>query len=135
MLTIGQCYFLTPLYCNRLFQKNFSPLLLTTFDASHGYWIPAETLANAVAQMHNLQELHIQDTKLSLFHLLRIFRTCERILKLSFSLLETNLDAFQKVPESFLRGFGRLTQLKTFTINQSENHTAVSLPVTLGMLR
>ena len=132
---ISQYYFLTPMYCDCLFQKHFSPLSLTSFDTSHVYWIPAKTLANAVVQMHNLEELSCQDTKLSLVHLLQIFKTCTKILKLSFSLLETVLDAFQEVPESFLDGFGRLTHLKILTINQSDCNSADFLPVTFGVLR
>ena len=134
-LVISQYYFLTPMYCDRLFQKHFSPLSLTSFDTSHGYWIPAKTLANAVVQMHNLEELSCQDTKLSLVHLLQIFKTCKKILKLSFTLLETNLDAYHEVPESFLEGFCRVTHLKIFTINQSDIIAVDSWRVTLVILR
>jgi len=120
------------MYCDSLFQKHFYPLSLTIFDASHLYWIPAQILASGVVQMHNLEELSCQDTKLSLVHLHKIFKTCKKIVNLSFSLLETNLDAFQ---ERFLDGFARLTHLKMFTINQSENDATVCLPVTFGVLR
>jgi len=132
-LALGQCHFLTPMYCNRLFRRHFSPLSLTIFDACHGYWIPASTLSNALVQMHNLEELIIHDTKLSLAHLLGIFKTCKKIVKLSFSLLEANLDAHQKDGDSFSLGFGRITHLK-YTVNQSELYSIDSWPVTLGVL-
>ena len=62
--------------------------------------------------MHNLEELSIHDTKLSLAHLPRVFRTCIKVKKLSLNLYESNLDAYQEDVDCFYRGFGRLTHLK-----------------------
>jgi len=89
--------------------------------------------------MHNLEELSIHDTKMLLVHVLQIFKMCQKVLKLSLSLIETRLDAYQKdgglFLVSFLLGFGRLTHLKIYTVNQSETNAADFWPVTLGVLR
>jgi hypothetical protein len=122
------------------FISNISPLAVTTFDASHCFWLPADALFEAIKHMSNLEELFIHDTKISLTHILRIFESCEKIRKLSFSLVETNLDIFEKSIigkkslQSIKFGFGRLTHLKIFPM--SMNDSPIDFwPVVFGVLR
>ena len=134
-LAIGQCHYLTPMYTDRLFKQHFSPQSLTSFDVSHGYWLPPQTLNETIGMMHNLEELSIHDTKFTLADLLQVFKTCKKVLKLSLSLLETDLSVYQKEKESLSQGFGRLSHLKVFTINQNETHFLDSWPMTLEVMR
>jgi len=113
---------------------------LTTFDASHCFWLRAEVLLETVSEMPNLKELIIQDTQISLAHLPQIFKSCPKLNKLSFTLAEDNLDKFTKsemgeeVYGWLLKGFKRLTHLKLFTFNLSDHINSTSWPVTFGVL-
>ena len=112
---------------------------LTTFDASHCFWLPAQVVLETVSEMPNLKELIIHDTQISLTHLAQIFKSCPKLNKLSFT-LEENLDKFtmsEMRVENYawlLKGFKRLTHLKLFTFNLSDYINSTSWPVTFGVL-
>jgi len=112
---------------------------LISFDASHCFWLSAEVLLETVSRMPSLKELKIHDTKITLAHLPKIFKSCQKLVKLSFTLAEENLDKFnesQMGEEDFgllLKGFKRLTHLKLFTFDfiPDQDHL---WPVTFGVL-
>ena len=113
---------------------------LISFDASHCFWLPEQVLLETVSEMPNLKQLNIHDTKIPLAHLPTIFKSCPKLNKLSFKLAEENLDKFTESEmgeEDFgwlLKGFKRLTHLKLFTYNLSDNISSTSWPVTFGVL-
>jgi len=138
---ISQCYFIGPDLWNKLFQ-NITPSLISVLDVSHCYWLPADVLVQSIVEMINLQELSIQDTKISLANLPQVFEACQKIVKFSFSLTEKNLDQYQKgvMNEVSLdwmkKGFAKVTHLKIFTfITLSAEYTVEPWLVTLGVLR
>lgn len=140
-LVISKCYFLTPNSWDWFFKKNITSTSVAVFDASHCFWLPPDLLVDGVTLMSNLEELYIHDTKFSLKHLPRVFKACGKLLKLSFSLVETTLDEYRedvmgKVPyEWMLLGFAHLTHLKVFTLNMSDTCLVSSWLVTFGVLR
>ena len=123
------------------FIGNITPSAVTTFDASNCYWLPADILCEAITRMSNLEELFIHDTKISLTHLLGIFEACEKIRKISFSLVEANLDSYQKsiIGRKSLQnikfGFGRLTHLKIFPMSMDDDSPIDFWPVVFGLLK
>ena len=135
-----QCYFITSSSWKSFFQQNINPLLITTFDASSCYWLPAQVLCQSLKQMVNVEELNIQDTEISLVHLPRVFRCCKKLVKLSFTLAEKTLDQYHEsvmgtVSFNWMRnGFQRLTHLKVFTFALSNKYCCESWMVTLGVL-
>ena len=76
--------------------------------------------------MPNLEELYIQDTKISLRKMPKVLAACQKIVKLSMNLLEDNLDKFQKgvMEEATLKclmnGFRKVTHLKFIHPRNSE---------------
>jgi len=90
--------------------------------------------------MINLEELIIHDTKISLAPLPNIFSACQKVVKLSFSLAEKNLDQYQEnvmVKASFdgmVRGFQQLTHVKIFALAPSD-YSIDSWPVIFGVLK
>ena len=127
-LNIQNCYFLHSLSStwDRFFQQHIDPSHLSLFDASHCYWLPADSLVHCITKMTNLKELNIQDTNISLLHLPQIFKACNSIMKLSFTLAEKNLDQFKEgvMEEEALhlmtKGFAKLTHMKVFTFALEE---------------
>ena len=116
-LAIGRCFFLTPSAWTRFFKESISAQSITTFDASHAYWLPADVLIQSTIQMTNLQELLVDDTKVSLSHLPKIFEACQKVVKLSFTFNENSLDEelIEKAPLDLLKkGFTKLTHLNIF---------------------
>jgi len=103
---------------------SFIPSKITRLNISHLYWIPAEDLVNVVKKMTNLQELNIEDTKICLADMPTIFKSCNKIFNLSFTLAEANLNPFQDgvMKEDSLdllkKGFSRVKHLKIFTFAQ-----------------
>jgi len=87
--------------------------------------------------MSNLEELIIHDTKLSLSHLPKVFESCQKIVKFSFSLIDKNLDHYNQ-KEALLdwlkKGFSKLTHLKIFTFAFNDKDCIDFWPVTLGVL-
>jgi len=142
-ISISQLYYLKPekwmmeLQYNSVLARN-----LISFDASHCFWLPEHVLLETVSEMPNLKQLNIHDTKITLAHLPTIFKSCPKLNKLSFTLAEENLDKLTKSEmgeEDFgwlLKGFKRLTHLKLFTINFSEDeiYCYPSWPVTFRVL-
>ena len=90
------------------------------FDCSQCYWIPAEEICHYIHQMPNLEVLDVQDTKICLGHLPKIFKSCQKMTTLSFTLSERNLSQFQEgvTDEGALdlmkKGFNQLSQLKIY---------------------
>jgi len=113
---------------------------LTSFNASNCSWLSIESLLETLSKMPNLEQLIIHDTKITLAHLPTIFKSCPKLNKLSFKLAEENLDKFTESEmgeEDFswlMKGFKRLTHLKLFTYNLSDNISSTSWPVTFGVL-
>jgi len=121
-------------------QQNIQSLAITTFDGSNCYWLPAEYLLLATTQMTNLEELIIHDTKIALAHLPSLFVACQKIVKLSFSLTEKNLDQYQENImkkasfDEMVRGFQQLTHVKISTLAPSD-YPVDFWPVTFGVLK
>lgn len=93
-LSINAWFFITSIPWKRFFRQHIQSPAITTFDASHCYWLLADDLIHSVIQMINLEQLNINDTKISLMHLPNIFATCHKVVKLSFTLIEKNLDGY-----------------------------------------
>lgn len=70
--------------------------------------------------MPNLEELYIHDTRMSLKKMPLVYESCQKIVKLSLTLKEDNLDEFKKgvMEKSSLKwmknGFQKITHLKLF---------------------
>jgi len=76
--------------------------------------------------MINLEELLVDDTKVSLSHLPKIFEACQSLVKLSFTLNEKSLNEKLVLKASLdllKKGFAKLTHLKmfNFTTNKEAN--------------
>ncbi len=73
-------------------------------------------------KLPNLEELDIQDTRISLKKMPKVFEACQKIVKLSLTLKEDNLDEFKKgVMEKeslkwLKKGFRKLIKLELFVI-------------------
>jgi len=117
---MSRCFFLIPKSLKMYFNNYINPLTLTSLDASSCYWLPATLLSDCITKMSNLEELSIEDTKLSLIHLSRIFGACRKIIKLSFTIIERNLRQLERgvigkqARNWMMKGFKRLTHLKIF---------------------
>ena len=119
-LAIGRnSYHLTSTSWAEFFKEHINPKSITTFDASHTYWLPPEVLLHSIVQMTNLEELCVHDTKISISHLSKIFENCPKLAKLTFTLQETVIeDKIEKESLNRLRnGFAKLTQLKIFNFS------------------
>lgn len=142
-LVITECYFIAPFSWKSIFQQSILPGLITKFDASHVYWLPAESLSHSIMQMVNLEELSIQDTQISLGHLPKLFSCCKKIVKLGFTLVEETLGEYEEsdVLENFSthwmkQGFQKLTHLKIFRFAPNETKSRRDFwLVTLGVLK
>ncbi len=94
--------------------------------------------------MTNLEELNIQDTKMSLITLPKVFESCQNIVKFSFSLREKNLDQFEedvigkKSLDWMKKGFRQLTHLKIFSfaaLNDDWLNSYEPWLITLGVMK
>ena len=98
-----------------------NPSLVTVFDCSSCYWIPAKALCSYIVKMENLKELSVHDTKVSLEKLPLLFGACQQITKFSFSLEEKNLNQYfnnmmdEKTLDQMKKGFARLIHLTIVT--------------------
>lgn len=97
-----------------------NPSVITVFDCSSCYWIPAQALCTYIVRMGNLTELAIQDTRVSLQNLPRVFEACQRIVKLGLSLSKQSLKQYIDIGEDSMadlmtNGFHRVTHLKVLT--------------------
>jgi len=86
-----------------------------------------------------LEELYIQDTKIRLGHLPEIFKACQKIAKLGFTLAEEYLYEYRVNDEEdtldwMTFGFGRLTHLKIFSFADCSRYDESWL-VILGVLK
>jgi len=105
-----------------------------------GLRLPVEALLETLSRMPNLEQLIIHDTKITLAHLPRIFKSCMKVNKLSFALAEENLDEFaeSKMGQEdygwLMKGFKRLTHIKLFTFNLDDENCCSSWRVTFGVL-
>lgn len=119
-LIISHCYFLLSRPWDHFFNM-INSSLITVFDCSSCYWIPAKDLCAYISKMDTLTELSIQDTRISLENLPLVFETCQQIVKLGFTLAEKSLEQYrgntmdEKDLERMEEGFGKLTHLKIFT--------------------
>jgi len=110
--------------------------VITIFDASHCYWLPAvEVLRHTFVQLNNLRELNIQDTKFGLTHFPVIFKSCQKIVRLSFTLTEKILDRYKRNDTIMSQGFGRLTELKIFAYSLDETSCIEFWIVVLAVLK
>ena len=141
VLDISQCYHVSLDPWQNFFQHhNFAPLL-TVFNASSCYWLPASALCHSITLMTSLVELSVQDTEIRLIHFPKIFESCQKLLNLSFSLLENNLDQYQKgvmekkAHDWLTKGFGNLTHLKVFALPSNMKHCMEVWLVIFGVLK
>lgn len=135
-LAIGRCFFLTPTSWTKYFTEYISPQSILTFDASHAYWFPAEVLVQSTVQMTNLEELCVDDTKVSLSHFPKIFEACQHIVKLSFTLNGKSLyeELIEKASlEMLKKGFSKLTHLKMFNFTTDEEAYSFNVCKTKGV--
>lgn len=138
---MSRCFFLIPKSWKMYFINYINPLTITSLDASSCYWLPAKLLCDCISKMSNLEELCIEDTKLSLIHLPRIFGACRKILKLSFTIIERNLRHVKKgvigkpARKWIKNGFNKLTHLKIFPYDLNENVYLEWWHVTLQILK
>ena len=124
-LAFSQCYFVNDASFCTYIKHCIFPELITSFDLSHCYWIPAGILLNAISSMSKLETLSMQDTKLNLVDLSKIFERCDCITKLGVSLVEENWNEFELSLASDLsttlqtlsKGFGKLKSLKILAFN------------------
>jgi len=73
--------------------------------------------------MTNLEELRVDDTKVSLSHFPKIFEACQKVVKLSFTLSEKKLkeELIEKASLDMLKkGFAKLTHLNMFNFTTEE---------------
>jgi len=73
--------------------------------------------------MINLEELLMDDTKVSLSHFPKIFEACQKVVKLSFTLNGKSLkeELMEKASLDLLKkGFNKLTYLKMFNFTTDE---------------
>ena len=109
---------------------------------SHCYWLKAKVLLRCITKMENLEELSIQDTRMSLKKMPLVFEACKKIVKLSMTLKEDNLDDFQKGAmekdslKCLKKGFRKLTKLElfVFVVPGGASHYTKSWLVPLGVL-
>ena len=134
-LAFSQCYFVNDHSLCPYIKQWISPEQITSFDVSHCYWISPEILLNAISLMSQLNELSIQDTRLNLVHLSKIFETCDHITKIGISLVEPtqhkkninhwkNLEfylggEFSTTLETLSKSFGKLKSLKILAFNST----------------
>jgi len=77
--------------------------------------------------MTNLEELSVDDTKVSLSHFPKIFEACQSLVKLSFTMNEKSLneEQLEKTSLDLLKcGFAKLTYLKIFNFTTDEEATS-----------
>ena len=124
-LAFLQCYFVNDAsFCTYIKQWIF-PELITSFDLSHCYWISAEILLNAISSMNQLETLSIEDTRLNLVHISKIFESCHHITTIGISLVEENWNNFElslgsdlsTTLETLSKGFEKLKSLKILAFN------------------
>ena len=117
-LVLSECYYLSNKPWKRFFKVYISPSSITVCDVSHCYWLKAKVLLRCITKMPNLEELDIQDTRMSLKKMPKVFEACQKIAKLSLTLKEANLDEFKKgiIEKSSLKwmkkGFKKITHLQ-----------------------
>lgn len=130
-------YSLSEASWKKYFSQNISAKAITVIDVSHCYWLPAvKTLRNSIIKLVNLKELNIQGTQLILSHLPPIFKSCLKIQKLSFTLLEKHLDRYKDGKDAMMiQGFGKLSHLKIFTFTLDAKRSIQSWLVILGVLK
>lgn len=120
-LVMRECYFISASSWEPFFLQYINPSLITAFDASSCYWLPASVLCNSIKQMDNLVDLQVHDTKMSLTNLPELFEACQKIVKFSLTLSEKNMDRFErgvkerKSLEWIKQGFRRITHLQIFS--------------------
>lgn len=91
--------------------------------------------------MDNLEELSIEDTRMSLKKMPLVFEACKRLTKLSLDLKEDNLDEFKKgvMEKSSLKclkkGFRKLTNLELFVYVVPNGPFSKTWLVPLGVLK
>ena len=133
---------MTPSYWTDFFAQHIFPNSILVLDIGHCYWLPADFLCSYITQMTNLQKLKIQGTQVAIVHFPAFYEACQKVVKLSFSLLEENLDHYEEDVmgkaslDCLSQGFARLTDLSIFTSAVHEEHYAMdSWPVILGVLK
>lgn len=115
--------------------KGKNPLSIKVFDAGSCYWLPiVGVLRPSIVKMTDLRELYIHDTQFSLGHLPVVFAACQKIVKLSLTIRERNLHAFEKKNQTIRQGFERLTHLKISVFPSDERHSIESWLAILGVL-
>lgn len=140
--TIGSSHHFTSQSWANFFKEHVSAHSISAFNASHSYWLSGEVLLDSIIQMNQLEELCVQDTEISLTHLARIFEACPKLVNLSFSLREINLDRYQTDTEQVLKevallsqGFAKLTHLKIFCTTLDLKCCVESWLTTFGVLK
>ena len=140
MLSIRECYLLRNKPWESFFKQYIVPSSIKVFDVSHCYWLEAEVICCCITKMENLEELSIQDTKMSLKKMSLVFEACEKVVKLSMTLKEDNLDEFKEgVMENaslqYLKnGFSKLTRLELFAFVVPSGDITKTWLVPLGVL-
>ena len=67
-----------------------------------------EQLCDATVQLEKLEELSVRGTKVSLPHLSRVLKSCPKLTKLDFNLLERNWEEVQAAVSKAELGVGKM---------------------------
>ena len=113
---------------------------LTVLDFSSCYWLPAQLITETASKLTQLEEIYLHDTRINLGHLAIIFKSCQRITKLSLSLTEVlyidlieNLESLaSSTPQELFSNFQRLTYLKVMVVTST--YYIESWPIALELL-
>ncbi len=131
----------SPYLWRRYFHQQIFPSPITVLDVSHLYWLNTGVLNNCICDLPNLEELCVQDTKISLANFPRVFEACQKIVKLSLTFVESDLESCEeqvlgkKALEGIKKGFRRLTHLKMFVFFLDDQGCAESWLNILGVLK
>ena len=91
---LKRSYTMEPSRCLQFFSNFVYANSVTVIDFSHLYWFPVDILHASLAELCNLEELHIVDTDLSLAKIPTVFFKCLSITRLSVSIEEQNWSSF-----------------------------------------
>lgn len=124
-LSLSRCYQVIPSNFQAFSNQWLASESVTAFDASSCYWLAADFLVETVSFLVNLEELYIHDTTVTLLHLARIFKFCQKITKLSHGVIEASwqevkhelaIDSSSSC-DALILSFHRVTHLKLVVFN------------------
>jgi hypothetical protein len=93
------------------------PELVRYVNISHCYWLPHEILIQGICGLPNLEEIHLQGTRLTFDHISQILLKCPSITRLNMSIQKTHWGAIKQVMAAGMsttlkEALGRISHLK-----------------------